>query len=112
MAKAQRPWVYFAAGALTGLFTGTVQMYWHQHQQRLQLDHRLQQVKDLFLREGPIEGSWIEYQSHAYRAKDGRTVAVNYGGITRLEDGQLRQYEFIMDVPTGQLLDIYPLVQR
>ncbi|MCT2908733.1 hypothetical protein EFT87_08715 [Schleiferilactobacillus harbinensis] len=109
MAKSPRPWVYFAAGALTGLFTGAVEMYWHQRSAQHLLDHRLQQVKDLFLQEGPIQGSWIESKAHPYTGKNGRTTDVNYGGITRQENGQLRQYEFIMDVPTGQLLDIYPL---
>ncbi|WP_051999802.1 hypothetical protein [Schleiferilactobacillus shenzhenensis] len=105
----QRPWVYFAAGALSGLFVGAVDMVWHQRQARQLLDRRLQQVKDLFLREGPIEGSWIESKTHPYTAKSGRTVRVNYGGITRKEHGVLHQYEFIMDVASGQLLDLYPL---
>lgn len=34
---------------------------------------------------------------------------VYYGGITRYEDGQLVQYEFLADANTGSILDIYRL---
>ncbi|WP_156808106.1 PepSY domain-containing protein [Allofustis seminis] len=69
-------------------------------------DHVLATVKKAFKEDGPIEGSWIEmttapWDRYAYH------TSVYYGGITRLEDGEPVQYEFIADAHTGTLMNIY-----
>lgn len=69
-------------------------------------DRILDNVKKKFKEDGPIEGSWIEmtkvpWKKHAYNTK------VYYGGISRFEDGQITQYEFIADAYTGSVMDIY-----
>jgi len=68
----------------------------------------LNQVKRAFLKEAPIEGSWIEMKK-APLQKFALRTDVYYGGITRYEDGQLVQYEFLADANTGSILDIYRL---
>ena len=68
----------------------------------------LSQVKRAFLKEAPIEGSWIEMKKSPLQKFALRTD-VYYGGITRYEDGQLVQYEFLADANTGSILDIYRL---
>lgn len=71
-------------------------------------DKILKRVKKAFLEEGPIEGSWIELtkvpmQKFALKTK------VYYGGISRIEENDLVQYEFLADAYTGTVLDIYRL---
>lgn len=71
-------------------------------------DEILEDVKDAFKEEGPIDGSWIEmtkvpWKKHAY------DTDVYYGGISRLEEGEMVQYEFIADAYTGSLMDIYKI---
>jgi predicted small secreted protein len=68
----------------------------------------LLQVKKSFKREGTIDGSWIhmkteDYQKHAIKTK------VYRGGISRSQNGQLQQFEFIADAYTGSVLDVYLL---
>lgn len=69
-------------------------------------DKILNRVKMQFKEDGPIEGSWIEmtkvpWKKYSYETK------VYYGGISRLEDGQVAQYEFVADAYTGTLMDVY-----
>ncbi|MER2173549.1 MAG: PepSY domain-containing protein [Carnobacterium sp.] len=69
-------------------------------------DAILKYVKQLFLKEGPIEGSWIELQKVPLQ-KFALKTDVYYGGISRIEEDQLIQYEFIADAYTGSILDLY-----
>lgn len=71
-------------------------------------DKILKRIKKAFLEEGPIEGSWIELtkvpmQKFALKTK------VYYGGISRIEENEIVQYEFLADAYTGTVLDIYRL---
>lgn len=72
----------------------------------IQGDTILKYVKQLFLKEGPIEGSWIELQKVPLQ-KFALKTDVYYGGISRIEEDQLIQYEFIADAYTGSILDLY-----
>lgn len=69
-------------------------------------DEILEQVKDTFKEEGAIEGSWIEMTKVPWK-KYAYDTDVYYGGISRYEDDELVQYEFIADAYTGSLMDIY-----
>lgn len=69
-------------------------------------DDILQKMKETFLEEGPIEGSWIELTKVPLR-KFAYKTDVYYGGISRLEQGELVQYEFIADAYTGSTMDVY-----
>lgn len=71
-------------------------------------DQILDNVKKMFLADGPIEGSWIELHPVPLTRFSSETD-VYYGGISRKEDDELVQYEFIADAYTGTLLDIYKL---
>lgn len=63
-------------------------------------DEILTTVKNLFLEEGPIEGSWIELKRVPLR-KFAFKTDVYYGGVSRMEEDQLTQYEFIADFTTN-----------
>ena len=71
-------------------------------------DTILDRIKKAFLEEGPIEGSWIEL-TRVPLTKFALKTDVYYGGISRLEENQLVQYEFLADAYTGSILDIYRL---
>ncbi len=71
-------------------------------------DQILDNVKKMFLADGPIEGSWIELHPVPL-ARFSSETDVYYGGISRKENDDLVQYEFIADAFTGTLLDIYKL---
>lgn len=96
--------VLFGAGIVSGyLLNGYVKK-----NKPLNGDKILKRIKKAFLEEGPIEGSWIELtkvpmQKFALKTK------VYYGGISRIEENQLVQYEFLADAYTGTVLDIYRL---
>lgn len=76
--------------------------------QTVDADDILTYVKEQFLQEGPIEGSWIELTSTPVE-KEAIHTDVYYGGISRYEESELVQYEFITDAYTGSILDIYKL---
>ncbi len=68
----------------------------------------LNHVKNAFLKEGPIEGSWIESKKRPQQ-KFAITQEIYYGGINRLEDGKIVQYEFSADAKTGSVIEIHRL---
>ncbi|MBF8808595.1 MAG: peptidase [Enterococcus lacertideformus] len=94
-----------AIGIGLGLLSGITSMIWYQSKKTLSADQVLKQIKESFLEEGSIEGSWISFEkepiikfaihSKAYR-----------GGISRIEDGEIICYEFLADAYTGTVLEI------
>lgn len=63
----------------------------------------LKSVKSTFKEQGPIDGSWINMTAGTYDHYDD-VIEVYYGGITRTEQGEQVQYEFIADAYTGDIL--------
>lgn len=96
---------YYGYSFLAGTLLGSTLIYSYKtgkQQKRAQiLDH----VKALFLREGPIEGAWIEDQPDTYMTQTQNAKAY-FGGITRLENDKLQQYQFIANATTGELMDV------
>ncbi|WP_071131815.1 hypothetical protein [Enterococcus timonensis] len=66
----------------------------------------LAKVKNAFLKEGPITGSWIESTKKKVR-KFAITQEIYQGGIHRVEDGQNIQYAFTADANTGSIVEIH-----
>lgn len=71
-------------------------------------DKILDQIKNQFKDEGPIEGSWIEMTQVPWK-KYSYGTRVYYGGISRYEEGKIVQYEFVADAYSGTLMDIYKI---
>jgi len=69
-------------------------------------DKILNDVKEQFKAEGPIEGSWIEMTKVPWK-KYAYDTEVYYGGVSRMEKGEVVHYEFVADAYTGSLMDIY-----
>ncbi|MBV7391205.1 hypothetical protein [Enterococcus alishanensis] len=92
-------------GSALGLALGVIGTRWYRNKQNLSPDAILNKVKHSFTNEGPIEGSWISFET-----KPMQRFAINIetveGGITRIEDGTLVAYEFLADAKTGTVLSI------
>lgn len=99
---------YVGYSLLAGTFLGSALAYTYQANKSLKRTQILDQVKALFLREGPIEGAWIEETPAPYTDQSHDTKAY-FGGITRTEDGELKQYQFAADANSGELLDVYKI---
>lgn len=94
-----------ALGASIGLASGIASTIWAKNREKIHPDTILEKVKRAFLTEGPIEGSWINFEKQNIR-KFAVQLQGYSGGITRLEDGQLVSYEFVADAKTGTVLDV------
>ncbi len=95
-------------GLAVGAIGGAALAYFYKKNKTLSADDILERVKADFLQEGPIEGSWIHFKKEPFQkfAVQSKTYT---GGISRIEDGELAQYEFLADAYTGTILDIYRL---
>lgn len=68
----------------------------------------LKEIKNSFKQEGPIDGSWIfmspePFQNEAIQTK------VYKGGISRIKNGELEQFEFAADAKTGTVVELVKL---
>lgn len=97
-----------ALGLGVGVLTGVASAVWYQKHKKIDADTVLENVKKAFLDEGPIEGSWIEFEKKPIQ-KFAIKSKIYTGGITRLEDELLVAYEFTADAYTGTVLDLYRL---
>ncbi|MDH6364247.1 putative small secreted protein [Enterococcus sp. PF1-24] len=88
-----------------GLVGGAASALWYRKHKTLSADNVLKNIKEAFLAEGPVEGSWISFEKQPLRKFAIRSKSYS-GGITRIEDGELITYEFLADAYTGTVLDI------
>ncbi|WP_461219019.1 hypothetical protein [Lapidilactobacillus salsurivasis] len=96
---------YTLIGFASGLTVGAAAAFsWHFKEKQLP-ESLLDEIKSLFLKEGPIEGSWIEATPRTITWRGDRHLAY-FGGITREENQRLVQYQFIFDAKTKELLDL------
>lgn len=96
---------YAGFGFVQGLAIGLTSVFcWHRYMKRLP-DQLLSELKRLFLQEGPIEGAWIESSPRLTTFRNERRV-VYVGGITRKENDELVQYQFIFDAKDKELLEL------
>lgn len=96
---------YASYGFIQGLTIGLTSAFcWHRYMKRLP-DELLAEIKKLFLREGPIDGSWIESSPRLTSYQNEHHI-VFVGGITREENNELIQYQFMFDARTKELLEL------
>lgn len=97
------PWllpVTLGASGILGFLAGKLV-----GQSRLSADDILKMVHNDFAKEGTITGSWINHHRIPYQRFAVRTDAYE-GGLTRLEDDQPVDYQFIADAKTGSLISL------
>lgn len=68
----------------------------------------LKDIKNSFKQEGPIDGSWI-YMSPEPFQNEAIRINVYKGGISRVKNGDLEQYEFAADAKTGTVVELVKL---
>ncbi|MBF7128218.1 PepSY domain-containing protein [Pediococcus pentosaceus] len=85
---------------------GSLVTYQIKEHRKVRPQSALARVRRSFEDDGPIEGAWIESKSSPLN-RYGLKASVYYGGITKYENNELIQYEFIADAYTGTIIDIY-----
>lgn len=93
-------------GAVLAFLLGFLTFFLVDRNTPVHADKILDKIKEEFKDEGPIEGSWIEMTKVPWK-KYSYETSVYYGGISRIEDNEIVQYEFVADAYTGALMDIY-----
>ena len=96
----------FLAGVLTGVAAGVVvSESIDRINQNVSADSVLNTIKDAFKNEGPIDGSWIVMKTEPY-TNNVITMDVYRGGISRIKEGVLEQFEFAADAKTGTVVEL------
>jgi predicted small secreted protein len=68
-------------------------------------EYVLQGVKQTFKQEGPIDGSWIYLKTEPFK-RQAITTDVYRGGISRVREGEIEQFEFFADARTGSVIEL------
>ena len=106
MSKSKFRYMPVLIGSATAFVVGaSIARLLNQHR-RVNPQSVLARVRRSFEEDGPVEGAWIESHTESLK-RFGLNATVYYGGITRYEQDELIQYEFIADAYTGTIIDIY-----
>ena len=96
----------FLAGVLTGVAAGIiVNEALDCVNQHIAADTVLNSIKDAFKKEGPIDGSWIVMKAEPF-TNNVISMDVYRGGISRIKNGELEQFEFAADAKTGTVVEL------
>ena len=96
----------FVAGVLTGVAAGlVVNQAIGKMNPNTPAEHVLNAVKDAFKKEGPIDGSWIVMKPEPF-TNNVLSMEVYRGGITRIRNGELEQFEFAANSETGTVVEL------
>lgn len=91
-------------GAIAGFFSG-LQARENLQQPKLTPQQILKKIRRAFQAETPVQDSWINMKPQHFQ-KFAIKTDVYRGGISRLEDQQLIQYDFLADANTGSVLEL------
>jgi predicted small secreted protein len=96
----------FLAGVLTGVAAGiVVSETIDRLNKNVSADTVLNTVKEAFKTEGPIDGSWIVMKTEPFK-NNVISMDVYRGGISRIKNGELEQFEFAADAKTGTVVEL------
>jgi predicted small secreted protein len=98
-------WKSFIIGAAAGALGGYAACEIINKTTKVSPEKVLEQVKKQFKQNGPINGSWIHMEAEPYE-KQHISYQVYKGGISKNNNGENEQYEFIADASTGTLLEV------
>ncbi|WP_246941319.1 PepSY domain-containing protein [Bacillus pinisoli] len=68
-------------------------------------DQALKLVKQEMKKQGPIDGSWIHMEPETY-VRNNITYRVYKGGISRVNDNNPEQLEFVVNAENGTIIDV------
>jgi len=100
-------WKSFFLGAAVGLIGGYVTKEILNQNTNVSPEKVLELVKKQFKQNGTISGSWIHMTAEPYHKQE-ISYQVYKGGISKNNNGENEQFEFIADAQTGTLLDVVP----
>ncbi|KRM07577.1 MAG: hypothetical protein ABF804_02095 [Liquorilactobacillus ghanensis] len=92
-------------GTIAGFISGLQASGFLHQSERLTPQQILSRVRQEFQRETPIQDSWISTRPEPFQ-KFALKTFVYHGGVSRLEDQQLIQYDFLADATTGSVLEL------
>lgn len=96
----------FIAGVLTGIAAGiVVKEVIDRTSPYVSADTVLNDIKNEFKKEGPIDGSWIVMKTEPF-VNNMIAMEVYRGGISRIINGELEQYEFAANAKTGTVVEL------
>lgn len=96
----------FVAGILTGVAAGLiVNQAYEKMNPNTSAEQVLNSVKDAFKKEGPIDGSWIVMKPEPF-TNHVLSMDVYRGGISRIRNGELEQFEFAANAETGTVVEL------
>jgi hypothetical protein len=96
-------WKSLLLGFTTGFFAAAVLLS-RADAGLMRPDRILKRMKDHFRTYGQITGSWILETPEWFSSSD-QKIQVYRGGVTVLQDGARKTFEFLSDATTGNLLE-------
>lgn len=97
---------YFLLGVVTGLATAVIiQKTTEKVSPHMSANEILENIKDEFKKESPINGSWIFMKTEPFQ-NGLMELPVYRGGISRIIDDELETYEFAADASTGVIIEL------
>ncbi|MDN4606982.1 hypothetical protein [Sporosarcina highlanderae] len=96
----------FLSGVLTGVAAGLiVNQAFEKLNPKTPAERVLSDVKEAFKKEGPIDGSWIVMKPEPF-TNNVLSMEVYRGGISRIRNGELEQFEFAANAETGTVVEL------
>ncbi|OZM56091.1 hypothetical protein CIB95_13360 [Lottiidibacillus patelloidae] len=97
-------WRKFLLGVGVGAATALL-LQTQLSKEHISAEKALKLAKEAFKKSGPIEGSWINTGKETFDA-DGIIHDVYRGGISKVKDGKLSHFEFVISAKTGTLIEV------
>jgi predicted small secreted protein len=97
-------WKKFLLGVSAGV-AATFLIQTQLNREFISAEKALKIVKDVFKKDGPIEGSWISTTRDSYE-DNGVIHEIYRGGVSKKTEGHLSHYEFIINAKTGTLMKV------
>lgn len=96
----------FALGVVTGLAAAVIiKEVSERVSPYLSPNNILTTIKDEFKKQAPIDGSWIYMKTEQFN--NGFTETPVYrGGISRMMDGEMENFEFAADARSGAIVEL------
>lgn len=96
----------FMLGVTTGLAAAVlIKQISERVQPYLSANQVLDNIKEEFRKESPIDGSWIYMKPEDFN-NGITTIPVYKGGISRVVDGEVENFEFAADARSGVIVDL------
>ncbi len=104
-------WKSFFVGAAIGIIGGYTANVIISKKTNVSPERVLENVKNQFKQNGTISGSWIHMVAEPYERQQ-MHYQVYKGGISKNNNGESEQIEFIADAKTGTILEVRRLQEE